>query len=82
MADPPKRDSSKWTTPRQFRLSDETLADLDAVAAHYTAVTGMPHTRTDVIRRLAREKAAGLRPQPAKPSAPPPDAGPRRKKGR
>lgn len=45
------------TIPRQFRLEESTLADLDAVAAWLTRERGHKHTRTDAVRFAAREAA-------------------------
>lgn len=45
------------TVQRQFRLKPETVADLDAIAAHLTATTGIEHSRTDAVRWAAREAA-------------------------
>lgn len=44
------------TPPRQFRLGAETLADLDAIAAHYGAAS-----RTDAVRIAARREADRIR---------------------
>ncbi len=49
------------TKPRQFRLSDETLAELDLIAADRTAETGVDHTRTDAIRYAAKREADRIR---------------------
>jgi hypothetical protein len=58
----PPKDTSGWTKPRQFRLSEETLAELDRLAEHLTRETGVIHSRTDAIRYAARHtvKALGL----------------------
>ena len=50
------------TKPSQFRLGAATLAQLDAIAAHQEALTGVPMSRADVIRQLAMEgsRARGL----------------------
>ena len=48
------------TVPSQFRLRPETLADLDAIAAHLAELTGRPSTRVDAIRYAARQTAAGI----------------------
>lgn len=45
------------TVPTQYRLRPETLADLDAIAAHLTDLTGRANTRTDAVRFAARETA-------------------------
>jgi|GEM_PF-6423018 len=49
------------TVPRQFRLGDDTLADLDLIAEHYTAETGIEHSRTDAVRLAARREADRIR---------------------
>ena len=49
------------TVPRQFRLGDETLADLDLIAEHYTAETGIEHSRTDAVRLAAKREADRIR---------------------
>lgn len=46
---------------RVFRLSPETLAELDAIAATLTAQRGIRHTRTDALRHAAREAAKRMR---------------------
>jgi hypothetical protein len=56
----PPKDISGWTKPRQFRLSEETLAELDRLAAHLTRETGVTHSRTDAIRYAARHTAKAL----------------------
>lgn len=48
------------TTPRQFRLRAETLADLDAIAAHLEQESGHRHSRADAIRFAARQAARRL----------------------
>ncbi len=45
------------TTPSQFRLSDEVLLRLDAIADHETKQTGTEYTRTDAIRVAIKEAA-------------------------
>ncbi len=54
------RDISGWTKPRQFRLTDDTLAELDAIARHLSAETGVEHSRTDAIRYALRQTARSL----------------------
>lgn len=49
------------TVPRQFRLGDDTLADLDLIAEHYTAETGIEHSRTDAVRLAAKREANRIR---------------------
>ncbi len=56
---PPAVSSRKGTAPIQFRLRPETLADLDAVAAHLASVNGGEANRADAVRyalRLASRK--------------------------
>lgn len=48
------------TVPRQFRLNDETLADLDAIADHLAKTTHSKASRADAIRYAAREIASKL----------------------
>lgn len=43
------------TTPRQFRLSEATLEELDRIAAHIEAETGVTASRADAIRFAARD---------------------------
>lgn len=43
------------TTPRQFRLTDETLDDLSWIAEYLAAMTGREASRTDAIRYAARQ---------------------------
>jgi hypothetical protein len=57
----PKRDASGWVKVSTFRLSADTLAQLDAVADDLTAATGVTHTRTDAIRSLAHRAAEKIR---------------------
>jgi hypothetical protein len=49
------------TKPRQFRLGEETLADLDMIAAFYSKETGIEHTRTDAVRVSAKKEADRIR---------------------
>ena len=49
------------TMPRQFRLGDEALADLDEIAAWLAETTCQPSNRTAAIRYAARQIVAGLR---------------------
>lgn len=49
------------TTPRQFRLGDDTLADLDFIAAHYTAERRKKQSRADAIRIAAALLADKIR---------------------
>jgi hypothetical protein len=53
-------DARGKTRPRQFRLSDETLADLDKIAVHLTETNGVTYSRTDALRYAARYTARGL----------------------
>lgn len=48
---------SNATTPTQFRLKPDTLADLDAIASWLSAANGIAHTRTDAVRYAARQLA-------------------------
>lgn len=45
------------TKPTQFRLPPQTLADLDAIATHLSAETGIEHNRTDAVKASARKLA-------------------------
>lgn len=57
-----KKDDAKGpTVPRQFRLGDDTLADLDLIAEHHTAETGIEHSRTDAVRLAAKREADRIR---------------------
>jgi hypothetical protein len=47
--------------PRQFRLRTDTLADLDLIAEHHSAETGIPCTRSDAVRLSARREADRIR---------------------
>jgi hypothetical protein len=60
-----KKDQGKGgpTAPTQFRLKDDTLAELDLIAAHHTAETGIEHTRADAARLAARREADRIRNQ-------------------
>lgn len=49
--------------PRQFRLADDTLADLDRIAAHLRQTTGLRASRADAVRLAAREYAGRLAPR-------------------
>lgn len=40
---------------RSFRFTDDEIALLDAAAAYYKALTGVPHSRSDVLRRTLRQ---------------------------
>ena len=57
----PKRDASRWVKGSTFRLSDDTLADLDLIAEHLSRTTGVRHTRTDAIRATSHREAEKLR---------------------
>ena len=46
--------TSNETIPRQFRLSQDTLDEIDRLAAHLGLSTGIEHSRTDVIRYAVR----------------------------
>ena len=49
------------TVPRQFRLGDDTLADLDLIAEHHGAEMGLPLNRSDAVRRAAKLEADRIR---------------------
>ncbi len=49
------------TTPSQFRLGEDTLAELDLIRDHLAALHGGRRNRTDAVRYAARQVAAGLR---------------------
>jgi hypothetical protein len=51
---------AKETVPRQFRLRNDTLADLDAVAAFLSERDGRRATRSDAVRFAARQAAQRL----------------------
>lgn len=55
------RESKGSTPPKQFRLGDETLADLDLIAEHHSQETGVKHSRTDAVRVAARKEAERIR---------------------
>lgn len=59
----PQPDSGP-TTPRQFRLRPETLADLDAIARHLEQDSGRRCSRADAIRYAARQTARRLEKNP------------------
>jgi hypothetical protein len=61
MKDDTKGPASGATRPRQFRLGDDALADLDLIAEHHTAETGVTHTRTDAVRLAAKREADRIR---------------------
>ena len=50
-----KQDTTNHTTPSQFRLPDDTLADLDLIKAWLESEHGQPATRTNAIRYAARQ---------------------------
>lgn len=43
------------TKPRQFRLNNDTLAELDAIKLWLEEETGSAQTRSDAIRYAARQ---------------------------
>ena len=47
-------DQSARTKPRSMRLRDDTLADLDLIAAALTERDGVARTRTDAVAYAAR----------------------------
>lgn len=50
--DRPMAKPEDWTTPRQFRLSEETLSEMDWLAKRFSL-----RSRADVIRFLVRQAA-------------------------
>jgi hypothetical protein len=56
-----KPKSPGGTRPRQFRLGDDTVADLDLIADHQTRATGVRHSRADAVRVAARREAGRIR---------------------
>ncbi len=56
----PARDASKWVKQTTFRLGEETLDDLELIKDRWTEITGVPYTRTDVIRGLAKQEVDRL----------------------
>jgi hypothetical protein len=61
MAKSQAKEQKKYITPRQFRLSDDTLADLDFIAAFHSKETGSPHNRTDAVRVAVKREADRIR---------------------
>lgn len=58
-----KKKTNRWpgeTIPRQFRLTAETLAELDAITDHLRRTSGIDHSRTDSIRYAVRQVFAAL----------------------
>jgi hypothetical protein len=49
-----------------FRLEDDTLTDLDAIAAHYTAEVGIKVNRTGAVRIAARNEHRRIKGEPKK----------------
>jgi hypothetical protein len=49
------------TRQSQFRLLAETITDLDLIAAHLAAQTGLRATRAAAVRYAAREVAKKIR---------------------
>jgi hypothetical protein len=49
------------TPPRQFRLGEGTLADLDLIAAFHTKERGKKQSRADAIRIAAAREADRIR---------------------
>lgn len=58
---PARKPTPGTTTPTQFRIGDDTKADLDLIAEDRTAETGIPHTRTDAVRYATRREADRIR---------------------
>lgn len=56
-----KRAAKGNTPPRQFRLAEETMDELQFIADHYTTETGVTHSRADAIRASARKEAERIR---------------------
>ena len=56
--------TSNETIPRQFRLSQDTLDEIDRLAAHMLQATGIEHSRTDVIRYAVRRTTMAELPAP------------------
>lgn len=50
-------------TPTQFRFSEETLAEIDTIAAHLSQLTGAPSTRAAAIRYAVRQTVAEIQPE-------------------
>lgn len=48
------------TIPRQFRLTEDTLAELDALVRHLEQTTGMTCTRSDAVRFASRQTCTAL----------------------
>jgi hypothetical protein len=68
MAKKQRKAARRWpneTIPRQFRLGQETLEELDRIAEHIKQDTGVPASRADAIRYAARAtiKALGINPR-------------------
>jgi len=55
-----RKPKATWTTPRQFRLTDEDLSLADRIAAEMDSGQGGKHTRTDAIRWALRFLATHL----------------------
>jgi hypothetical protein len=51
------------TPPRQFRLGEDTLADLDLIAEHYTTERRKRQSRADAVRIAAQILADRIRKQ-------------------
>ena len=49
-----------------FRLEPETIADLDAIAVHYTAEVGIKVNRTGAVRIAARNEHRRIKGEPKK----------------
>lgn len=52
----PEFDKNGYVKVTNFRLQQEVLDDLDAIAAHYTESVGTQITRTGAIRIAARNE--------------------------
>lgn len=55
------KESKTPVVPRQFRLADDCLADLDLIAEHHGAEMGLPLNRSDAVRRAAKLEADRIR---------------------
>ena len=49
------------TTPRQFRLKQDTLDNLDAIVAYLQGRDGVPRSRADAVRFAAHAAAEKIR---------------------
>ena len=63
------RNARRGTTPRQFRLSDQVIADLDYIAEYLSRGDGLPRSRADAIRVMSARLAEEFRKKDAEKSA-------------